>query len=234
MFGLGFAILLCSSQVALAEKNHWKGEGELGFTQTSGNTETQSLIAKLSLGYKQNSWEHNIELEGLRSEDGNAVTSERYGINLQSNYSLSERNHLFGKGRYEEDRFSGYDYQTSLIGGYGHHFIKNERTDLKIEVGAGVRQSKLNVAGSQADEEGVGFAGLNFSQKIATHSEFTQDFRVEAGSDNIYSESDTGFKVNVTDQVAMKLSVLVQNNSDVPPNTEKTDTITAVTLVYNF
>ena len=71
-------------------------------------------------------------------------------------------------------------------------------------------------------------------KKIGTHSEFTQDIRVEGGEDNVYTESDTGFKVNIMENLAMKLSVLVKNNSDVAAEKKKTDTITAVTVVYGF
>jgi putative salt-induced outer membrane protein len=152
---------------------------------------------------------------------------------LQSNYLLSDKSYLFGKLRYEEDSFNGYDYQASLILGYGRQIIDTERTGLKLEAGIGWREGELEII-TETNDETVGFLGLSFRQKIGSHSEFTQEFQVEGGSNNVYSESDTGFKVNIMENLAMKLSLLVKNNSDVPPDTEKTDTITAVTLVYNF
>jgi len=235
--GLGFAVLL-SVQAAVAEENALKGEGELGITHTSGNTKTQSLVGKFGLTYQQtSSWKHEAQLEMLRSENDESLTAERYGLNLQSNYSLSKQSYLFGQLRYEDDSFSGYDYQGSLTFGYGHNVIDTERTGLKLKAGIGARQLQLETA-SDSELETIGVFGLNFRQKIATHSEFTQDFLVEmgveAGAENTYSESNTGFKVNVTDKVAMKFSMLIKNNSEVPPDREKTDTITAVTLVYSF
>jgi len=232
--GIGFALLL-GTQIVVAEENGWKGEGEFGFTQTSGNSETQSLIAKLALSYKLTSWKHEAQIEALRSEDDSVRSAERYELNLQSNYFLSEKSYLFGKLRYEEDSFNGYDYQGSLIVGYGHQIIDTERTGLKLEAGIGWREGEgeLEIL-TKSNDETVGFLGLSFRQKIGSHSEFTQEFQVEGGSDNVYSKSDTGFKVNIMENLAMKLSLLVKNNSDVPPDTEKTDTITAVTLVYNF
>ncbi|MEN8220218.1 MAG: DUF481 domain-containing protein [Pseudomonadota bacterium] len=229
---IGFALLL-GTQIAVAEDSGWKGEGEFGFTQTSGNSETQSFVAKLALSYQLTSWKHEAQIEALRSEDDSVLSAERYELNLQSNYLLSEKSYLFGKLRYEEDSFNGYDYQASLIFGYGHQFIDTERTGLKLEAGIGWRQGELKII-TESNDETVGFLGVSFRHKIGSHSEFTQEFQVEGGSNNIYSESDTGFKVNIMENLAMKLSLLVKNNSDVLSGTEKTDTITAVTLVYNF
>jgi putative salt-induced outer membrane protein len=231
---LGLAVSLCL-QGAIAEENSWKGEGELGFTQTSGNTETQSLVAKLALGYQLFSWDHSLKLEALRAEDHNTLMAESYGANLQSDYNLSESSYLFGKIRYNKDRFSGYDYQSSLIFGYGYQVIDTERTGLKLEAGIGAGQNNMELdVYSQTDAQMIGFLGLNFRHKIGAHSELTQDLKVEGGTENVYTESLTGFKVNVFDNLAMKLSLSIKNNSDTPPDVEKTDTVTAVTMVYSF
>jgi putative salt-induced outer membrane protein len=193
---IGFAILL-GTQIAVAEEESgWKGEGELGFTQTSGNTETQSLVAKLALSYKLTSWKHEAKLEALRSENDSVLSAERYELNLQSDYFLSDKSSIFGKLRYEEDSFSSYDYQASLIVGYGHQIIDTERTGLNLEAGIGMRRGELEIVANSNDET-VGYLGLIFRQKIGSHSEFTQYFQIEGGSDNVYTESDTGFKVNI-------------------------------------
>lgn len=217
------------------EENAWKGEGELGITHTSGNTETQNFIAKLNIKRTQAAWEHQAELEVLRSEDRSEVTAERYEIDLQSNYKLSAQNYLFGTFRYEDDRFSGYDHQVSLTAGYGRKVIDTERTTLKLEGGVGMRQTKTS---EETNEEGIVRLALNYSQHIGEHSVFTQDFLVEAGGDNTYTESSTGFKVSVMDNVALKLSFTAKRNSDVPTTgteeIDKNDTISAVTLVYSF
>jgi len=212
-----------------------KAKENWGFTQTSGNTEIQSLVAKLALGYQLFSWDHSLKLEALRAEDQVNLTAESYGANLQSNYNFSENSYLFGKFRYNEDRFSGYDYQSSLIFGYGYQVINTERTGLKLEVGIGAGQNNMQLdIYSQTDEQILGFLGVNFRHQIGAHSEFTQDLKVEGGTENVYTESETGFKVNVMENLAMKLSLSINNNSEVPPGIEKTDTVTAVTMVYSF
>jgi len=255
---LGFAILL-GTQVAIAEKSPWSGDGELGITHTSGNTTNENTIAKLKIGYTQSSWEHEAKLEVLRTSDDDKLTAERYGLDFESDYKLSDVSYLFGKFRYEDDSFSGYKYQASLIGGYGYKLFETDITSLKLKAGIGVRLSELettsesdaseaddqegiigfglsesDTSGADDDQEGIIGFGLNYSRKIGAHSEFTQDFLVEAGSENIYSESDTGLKVSITEKLALKLSLSIKSNSDAPADKEKTDTVSAVTLVYSF
>ena len=235
--GIGLVVSLCL-QAAAAEETEgpWNGEGELGFIQTDGNSETQSLTTKLAVGYKRFLWEHMLNLDALRAEDEIQMTAESYGLKWQSDYHFTAdgKSSLFGKFRYEDDRFSGYDYQTSAIVGYGYKVFYTAPTLLKLEAGIGVGKSPLQTDVKADDEEMIGYLGLNFSHEIGDNSVFTQKIRTEGGSENIHTESETGFQVNVMKHLAMKLSLSIKNNSQVPADTEKTDTITGVTLVYRF
>ncbi|MEK8019913.1 MAG: DUF481 domain-containing protein [Candidatus Parabeggiatoa sp.] len=247
----GIAILLCT-QTGLADDG-FTGEGSLGITYNSGNTETQDLNAGLSLGYAHAQWEHKANLGALQSEENNNKTAERYGLKLQSDYKLpSEIDSLFGTIRYEDDQFSSYEYQASLVGGYGHHFIKTDPTKLKVEIGAGVRQSKLkDSADSGADEfsgderldltfkgeentEAIVHFGLEFSHQLSEQATFTQDLLVEGGKENIYTKSISALHVKLMGNLSLKLALEIRNNSEVNPGTEKTDTTTTMNLVYNF
>ena len=44
----------------------------------------------------------------------------------------------------------------------------------------------------------------------------------------------TALTAKVNTSLALKVSLTIKNNSEVPVGTEKTDTETAVTLVYSF
>ena len=234
---LGFATLLCI-QGAVAEEDSFKGEGKLGLTNTSGNTETQTIVGNLKLGYTMFKWEHEAKLETLRAEDGQNLTAERYSLDLQSDYKLPNKiSYLWGNFRYEDDKFSGYNYQTALTVGYGHKVIDTARTKLDLEAGVGIRKSELK-AGSEPnddlDREPIARFGLDYSQEISSNLDFTQNFLVETGSENTHLESRTGFNVKIVGNLKMGLSLDINHNTEVPPGTEKTDTITAVNLLYSF
>jgi putative salt-induced outer membrane protein len=214
-------------------KKTWKGEGEFGFTQTSGNTDTQNLIGKLGINYLKQRWEHKFNIDSLRTEDRNNLTAESYGLEFQSNYKWSKKQYWFNRIKYEDDRFSGYDYQTSISTGYGFNVFETKTTSLSLDIGVGFRQSQL-IGAADAEQEPIAVASIDYSRKISDNTTFTQDFSIDAGSENIHSEANTGLKVSITDTIAMKLSYSLKNNSEVPAGIEKTDTISAVTLVYDF
>ncbi|MGI9308794.1 MAG: DUF481 domain-containing protein, partial [Gammaproteobacteria bacterium] len=54
------------------------------------------------------------------------------------------------------------------------------------------------------------------------------------GSSNTYTESVTKLKASMTGALALTLSYTIRHNSDVPPDTEKSDRFTAISLEYGF
>lgn len=119
--------------------SEWKGTGELGYVATSGNTDTQSLKAKLGLTHERPEWRHTLGLEALNSSEAENTTAERYAGNWQSDYKFTKRDYVFGRLSYETDKFSGYEYRTSEILGYGRRVLEQPSMTLDLEAGAGAR-----------------------------------------------------------------------------------------------
>lgn len=222
--------LIISSPTVLADE--LKGEGEFGATISSGNTENQNIIAKLKLSKKTGLWKNEIGLEAINSTDTDVTTGERYLLTAKTARDFNERYYGFGSFRYDKDRFSGYDYQSTLAGGLGFHAIKTDKVTLDLEAGPGYRFSETDLG--VEENEAVLRAGLFYKNKLTDNTHFLQNLTLEAGSNNTYIESETGLKVKMNDKVALKASITVKNNSDVPAGTEKTDTLTGVTLTYGF
>ncbi len=68
--------LLVSSNVAAEEKeaeekSPWKSNAELGFIQTTGNTETQTSALKVDVVYEVDKWRHTGHMEGYGTESEN-------------------------------------------------------------------------------------------------------------------------------------------------------------------
>ena len=128
------------SNAALAD---WTGKGELGGSFASGNSENEAVNAALALNYASGDWKHMLGFAGNYGNDGNVATAQRWELRGQSNYSFTERAYGFGAGRYEDDRFSAYDYQASLAGGLGYRIVDTERTKFWVQGGPGYRFAKL-------------------------------------------------------------------------------------------
>jgi len=215
------------------EQGVWKGEGELGFTSTSGNTESENLNAALGISREEDKWKHSATLRVIKNTTEDETTADSFLLKEKSEYKLGEKSYAFGQLRYEEDEFSGYDNQTSIAFGVGSRFIENDRHLLDASVGLGYRSIKDGVSGD-TEKDGIITGDVSYAYKISESATFTQTFFVESGDANTHSESDTGLKTRIAGNLASKIAYLVKHNSDVPAGTDKTDKILSVSLVYGF
>lgn len=236
---VGVCILVLLSQSAFAakpavdqEQDHWKGEAELGLLATRGNTNTDTLNARLVVDYLTGKWIHQLKLETIKAEDNGNLTADRDSAVFRSKYQLSLRSYLFGSLRYEDDPFAGYDSRTTEVAGYGYKIINRETLKWDIESGLGARQTD-RTDNTQTDEFIVRLA-TTVDWKASENTTLTQELFVEKGDENTLTESTTGLKVKINSALALKLSFKVKDNSQVPVDKKHTDAETAVTLVYDF
>jgi putative salt-induced outer membrane protein len=136
------ALILCSvSATALAD---WTGKGELGASFATGNSENESANAALEVKNTLEKWTHTLGFAGNYGSDGNVTTAQRWEVRGQSDYKLTERAYWFGAGRYEDDRFSAYDFQATASTGLGYKIIDSERTKFWVQGGPGYRYAEFN------------------------------------------------------------------------------------------
>tara|TARA_R110001583_G_scaffold164205_5_gene316706 strand:+ start:257 stop:1021 length:765 start_codon:yes stop_codon:yes gene_type:complete len=215
----------------------WSGDAELGFIQTSGNSDTQSFNGKFSLIRELEPVTTSLNLEALTSEEDGDASKERYIAGLEHDYSLSKRSYVASVLSYEDDRFNGYQYQSSLSVGYGYHAWADENGKLDLVVGPGYRRSALenrNEDGDKVEEEAIGRASLKLLVNIGQGAKFTEQFTVEGGESKIVYKSDMGLESTLVGQLAMKINYQVKHTTDVPDDKKNTDSLVGVTLVYSF
>ena len=211
----------------------WNGKGALGYTSTSGNTDSTNLNADLQVGYPKLRWKHSLQVAIIWAETDNDKSADSKSARERTEYSLSEKSYAFGQARYEDDKFSGYDHQASIVAGVGSRFIDNETQLLDLSVGAGYRQSKESESGDTEDGL-IGTSDLKYEYRFNENATFSETALVESGSDNTYMQSETALTTRIQGNLSAKISYLVKHNSDVPDGTDKTDKITSVSLMYEF
>ena len=227
---LGPVLALSAAPAALAD---WTGEGEFGAVVARGNTDSDNYNGRLTLGYETGSWTHTGFIAGLGNASNGETSAERYELGLQSNYAVSPTSYWFGSFRYEDDRFSAFEYQTTLAGGYGRTLIDDGTTTLTGEIGLGYRQSDpLGPESSSGDA--ILRGGLNYNRQLTQTTVIGNRFLVESGADNTYLENEASIAVSIVENLALKLGLVIRHNTDTPPATEDTDTVTSVTLAYKF
>ena len=214
----------------------WTGAGELGFVSTTGNTETVALNAKLNFVLVRERWRHRFAGTALTTSEDGIKDNERYTVEVQSDRHLNEKSWLFGAFRWDADKFGSYDPQTSFSVGYGHQLMKSEKHELKGEIGVGYRQQTETVSNEESTDAIARFL-LDDSWQVFESSLWTNRLLIETGSDNTFTQFNTGLAVSMTERFALKLGFEIRHNTDVPQgiaDSENTDTITSMNLVYNF
>jgi len=226
---LCIALALCSAAApALAD---WTGKGDVGASFATGNSENQAASANLELKNKYDKWQHTLGFAGNYGSDSDDTTAQRWELRGQSQYDFTERAYAFGAGRYEDDRFSQYDYQASLAGGLGYKIIDTESTKFWVQGGPGYRLAEVRDTGESQD--GVIFRGdIGFEHQLTATTKIVDRFLVETGSDNTYMQNDLGLEVTITGALGLRVGYQVRHNSDVQPGIENTDTLTTVGLLY--
>ena len=226
------AVLLALTAAAPAHAD-WEGKGELGGVLARGNTETETLAGKLDMTNETDRWKHMAGFSVLHTVNDGVTSADRYELRGESQYKLTARSYLFGALRYEDDRFTDYDYQFTASGGYGYRFIDSEATKLDGKIGLGYRRSELRLSNETQDDMIVRGA-LDFSHQLTDTTRIYDKFLVEAGSDNTYLQNIAGIEVSMTDALALGLSYEVRHNTDVLPGTKKTDQVLTANLVFGF
>lgn len=215
---------------AAEDDNSWKGGAELGFVSTAGNSKTKTVNAKLDIKKSWNAWADNYKIDALNSKQDGIRSSEKYSTYNKLQYSFTENNYAFWDVDYEKDRFSGFENQTGTSFGYGRKLIHNDIHDWDIEIGPGYRASKLDSGDKQ--EDAVVKLATHYEWKISDSAKFNQLLSHEEGDDNSISRSESSLTTQIAGQLAMKVSYKVKYVDVVPVGFERTDTETAVTLVY--
>ena len=122
-------------------QDSWSTRSELGFVASRGNTSTETGNAKIQVIREVKRWKYTLETSGLYGKSQGTATAQHVDGRLQAEKSFGkdERWFWFGSSRYEDDRFSGFDYQSTVTTGLGRKFIDSETTKLTAQVGGGYR-----------------------------------------------------------------------------------------------
>ncbi|MDG2380764.1 MAG: DUF481 domain-containing protein [Pirellulaceae bacterium] len=115
----------------------WKFGLELGINGSEGNSQAFSIVASTSA---KRETEHSVIgmklIYGKTTADG--VETQNYGLfESRWDWNLSSQSFLYTKTILEYDEFRTFDLRLTKSAGFGHHFIKNDRSTLTGRLGAG-------------------------------------------------------------------------------------------------
>ncbi len=256
-------LLPLSSQLAFAEEvveesSSFTVSAELGMLFKTGNTKSGDIKAGLNVKHEEGQWLNlltfnalakKLETENLETgKDEFESTDNKWDILGQSNYSLEEggKNYLYASAYYEQDKFSGFAYQTSASFGWGRHWWETETSSFFADVGPGIKYDVIReipaTEGAQAIAETSETAAILQAQALYTRQindfvEFKQYFvakqAFESDKNSVY-KSETSLTTKLIESLQFKFAFRVDYDTEVEEGFEKTNTETSVTLVYSF
>ena len=234
------ASLLAAGAVFAAEESEgWQSSAELGIVNTTGNSETSTVNAKFNSKKDGEEWRHSVALSALGTSTTDTATdikttsAEKYAFNGKSDYKFNEFDFLFISLDHEKDRFSGYEFETTVAVGYGRRLVNDDDLTFDVEIGPGSRRVEDATTGL-TETDAIVRTGAKLNWKISETATLTEDLTADFSSEFDTIKSVTALTAKVNTSLALKVSLTIKNNSEVPVGTEKTDTETAVTLVYSF
>ena len=230
--------------LALPAHADWKGKGEAGLVMSSGNTDAETGNVKVDIAREGGKWKNQFGLAALYSSDEDGATAQRWEAVTQQDYNFSSRTFWFGAGRFEDDRFSGFEYQATVSTGLGRKFIDKEATQFVGTLGVGYKffetrdafdeEAGALIEKGEREDDAVLRGTLDYEHDLTATTKIANEFIVEAGADNTYVQNDVSLQVKMTEVLALAIGYGVRHNTKPPAGFEKTDQLTTVNLVYEI
>ncbi|WP_286340460.1 DUF481 domain-containing protein [Ferrimonas sp. YFM] len=214
-------------------------EVELGLQYTSGNTESSNFNSRGKLVYDGDAAKHETVLKAYFASDNQSATAEQYTVEYQLDYKLSGSNYLYGRSELIWDRFGSFTQQQIYSAGYGSTLIDRRHTKLSLEAGGGYRFNEANLTDDDADQssstdEGIARFSGKFEQRLHEYTTFNAEGAVETGNRNTVATLKMSIRNQLWADLALKIGTDIKFTDRVPENSERTDIISTVNLLYTF
>ena len=171
---------------------------ELSYVQTSGNSNTSTFSTKVEASTALSD-KSNFRAKGniLYSENDNDSSANKYDIELDYNYMLSEKIYSYFGVNYLKDQFSDYDYRLNAGPGLGYKLLDDKEQTIDLQ--GGLDYALDQYSDGIKDEYVASRAEVNYRYKINENLKFKQMFNylVSLEDNNKYfMASDTSLGVS--------------------------------------
>ncbi|WP_417475111.1 DUF481 domain-containing protein [Leisingera sp.] len=210
----------------------WSGSVSLGFSGTTGNTDTADLDFAGRLRYGHGLWNHTLGFAGEFSEDNDVRNKEEIFLTYDVNRYFNEQFYLFGLGSVRYDDFDSNRLDAFLGFGPGYRVINTPTQTWRVQAGPGVRYIEDQLRNDTTEVAGIAASRYYFA--------FSETAFLTMDTDVLFSDADTvvtndlGVNFKITDRLATRVSYRTEWDSDPLPGLKSTDNKLGVSLVYGF
>ncbi len=241
----GISIVAASGAV-LADTG-WATRSELGYVLARGNTDTENGNLKFDIARLQGRWQYGLGVDALYGSSNGIGTAQRWDGHFQADLKYSERSFWFSAVRYENDLYSGIQYQSSFSTGAGHIFMQSITNKLSAQIGAGVRVLRpeelvRDDAGAvtqripgERTTDAVANGALSYEHAFNSSTKLIEAFLVESGESNTLLKDSISLQVKMSSSLAVALGWQINRNSSQPAGViSRTDTLATANIVYEI
>ncbi|WOI53871.1 DUF481 domain-containing protein [Parvularcula sp. LCG005] len=231
-------------------KENWDGSVEFSAASASGNTENTVLGLKLDARRVLGRYTHDVAAGAnyaestTRDDDGedvSAVTQDNWFARYRMEIQTGDRTFIYGRARYEQDSFSGFESRAFLGAGLGHSLIENDRTTWDVLAGPGVQYTVLETPEGPVPEdfedsetEFALYAGSDLNWTLRENVAIEHDLDVTYSEENTTLSTEAAIKTKLTEALSSRLSYKVTHETDPPVGREATDSLLRASIALGF
>ncbi len=215
----------------------WQGEVAAGLNRSSGNTENIEFTVSFDAGMKTESNELTVKGDGYYSSSEGEMNAQKwYSMARYARKVWNRKWDNFYRLEADHDKFAGIDYRLIPSTGLGYSFVDTPEWKVLVEGAIGLEHTVYNDETEDTDEavfiarvllEKTFAAGLKITQDTSFYPslEETSEFRVH---------SESALTNPLAGGLSLRLSFIVDYDSDPPEDREETDTRLVTSLLYSF
>lgn len=221
---------------------NWSGKGEFGAFRATGNTSNTGITTGLTINRQGIAWRHRLTGRVDYQRANGVTTREQFLARYEPNINVSDNFYVYALAQYERDRFQGFSGRYAVSGGMGYQALKGSDIELSVKAGPAYRVTQF--VDGRSESRIAGLIGLDFDWSITDRLKLTQDTNAVAetggsavaiiDSRNTTLDLITGLNAQINSSLTARFSYAVEYDSNPPPGAVQTDTLSRVTLVYDF
>lgn len=221
---------------------NWSGKGEFGAFRATGNTSNTGITAGLTAERQGIDWRHRLTGRIDFQRANGVTTREQFLARYEPNFNLSDHVYVYALGQYERDRFQDFSARYAVSGGIGYQVLKANEIKLSVKAGPAYRVTEFT--DGRSESRIAGLVGVDFDWNITKRLTLTQNTNAVAetggsaiaiiDSRNTTLDLVTGLNAAISSKLSARFSYAVEYDSNPPPGAVQTDTLSRVTLIYDF
>jgi putative salt-induced outer membrane protein YdiY len=228
---------------------------QVAFLATTGNASTSTIGGGADVLWRPDAWTHRFQLNFTQSETDDELSARSLGGRYRASRVVGRRLSLYSQYDYLRDLFAGVEQRHVIEGGLSLIAIDNERQRLQSDLGFGyLAERGPKHAPEEPDPEedpatappkngsntlntATLTAAAAYRARISTTSTFIFEprFLLTIGEVGAWKYDQVAtLTADLTSILALKLAHTVRYSADPPAGFDRTDTITAVSLVMKL